>query len=153
MRGMTPLVCVILLFSAASCNRRPTDKRVDIKTALLPEIAADDKAFSAYQPTNAYAASANGLLERTVFQADTAPGTHIDVRDWKLPPGKQTSAITLPGAAFIEVRSGSGTLMSGAQTQQLPLGAFVSVSQDQSFTITNSGQLVLTMRVYVVTGR
>jgi len=153
MRGMTPLVCVILLFPAASCNRRPPDKRVDVKTALLPEIAADDKAFSAYQPANAFAATGNGIIARTVFQADAALGTHIDVLDWKLPPGKQTSATTLPGAAFIEVRSGSGTLQAGAQNQDLPLGAIVSVSQDQSFTITNNGQLMLTMRVYVVTGR
>jgi hypothetical protein len=153
MRRMTPLVCIILLLSAASCSRRPTDKRIDIKTSLLPEIASDDKAFSGYQPANAYAATGNVVIARTVFQTDAAPGTHIDVRDWKLPAGKQTTAITLPGAAFIEVRSGSGTLQAGGQNRELPLGAIVPVSQDQSFTVTNSGQFTLAMRVYVVTGR
>jgi hypothetical protein len=60
--------------------------------------------------------------------------------------------MTLPGAAFIEVRSGSGTLQSGDQRQELQLGAIIPISQDQSFTITNSSQFILTMRVYVIAG-
>lgn len=152
MRDVKPLVCVILLFSLASCSRRPTNQRVDVKTALLPEVAPDDKGFSNYQPAKAYAATDNGVLARTIFQAGGAPGTRIEVRDWKLPAGKQTTPITVPGAAFLEVRSGSGTLQAGGQRQELQLGAIVPVSQDQSFTIANSGQFALTIRVYVVTG-
>jgi|HubBroStandDraft_6_1064221.scaffolds.fasta_scaffold1522947_1 quercetin dioxygenase-like cupin family protein len=152
MRDVKPIVCVILLFSIASCGRRPTDQRVDVKTALLPEVAPDDKTFSDYQPAQAYAASDNGVFARTIFQADAAAGTRIEVRDWKLPPGKQTTPITLPGAAFIEVRSGSGTLQAGDQKQELQLGAIVPVSHNQSFTIANSSQFTMAMRVYVVTG-
>ena len=70
----------------------------------------------------------------------------------KLPPGKQTTPVTLPGAALIEVRSGTGVLQAGDQRQELQLGAIVAVSQDQSFILTNSGQLTLTMRVYIVSG-
>jgi len=60
--------------------------------------------------------------------------------------------MTLQGAAFIEVRSGSGALQTGGQRQDLQSGAMVAVSQDQSFTIANSGEFMLTLRVYIVTG-
>jgi hypothetical protein len=103
------------------------------------------------QPPQAYAASDNGVFARTIFQADAAAGTRIEVRDWKLPPGKQTTPITLPGAAFIEARSGSGTLQAGDQKQELQLGAIVPVSHNQSFTIANSSQFTMAMRVYVAT--
>ena len=68
------------------------------------------------------------------------------------PPGKQSAPMTLQGAAFIEVRSGSGALQTGGQRQDLQSGAMVAVSQDQSFTIANSGEFMLTLRVYIVTG-
>lgn len=150
MQAARPLVCVILLLSIASCSRRPTDQRMDVKTALLPEVAPDNKAFSDYQPAKPYAATDNGVLARTIFQAAGVAGTRIEVRDWTLPPGKQTTPITLPGAALIEVRSGSGTVRVADQRRELQLGAIVPVSQDQSFAIANSGQLTLAMRVYVV---
>ena len=152
MRNVTPVVCAILLCSIIGCSHRPTDKRVDVKTTMLPEVAAGDNAFSSYRPAKAYAAYDNGILGRTVFQAGATAGSSIEVRDWKLAPGKQTAAIALPGAAFIEVRSGSAQLQAAGQTQELQLGAIVHVSQDEPFTITNGGQATLTMRVYVVTG-
>ena len=152
MRALRMLPCAILLFSIASCSRRPTDERVDVKTALLPEVAPNDTAFSGYQPAKPYTVTDNTILARTVFQAAAAPGTNMEVRDWKLPPGKQTTPVTLPGAALIEVRSGTGVLQAGNQRQELQLGAIVAVSQDQSFILTNSGQLTLTMRVYIVSG-
>lgn len=152
MRDMAPLICLILALSTASCSRRPTDQRVDVKTTLLPELPAGDKAFSGYQPAKAYADTGNGLLARTIFEAAAAAGARIEVTDWKLAPGKQSTPITLPGAAFIEVRSGSGTLQAGDRTQQLQPGTIIPVSQDQPFTIANSGQFTLTMRVSVVRG-
>ena len=145
-----PLSCLLVVLSLAGCTSRPKDERVDIKTALLPEAAADEKTLSSYQPAKPYAAAGNGLLARTVFQADAPAGSRIEVRDWKVPVGKQADNTTLPGAAFIEVRSGSGSLQAGNKKQELPLGMIVSISQDQPFNITNTGQELLVLRLYVV---
>jgi hypothetical protein len=144
------LGCVVLLLSVASCARRPKDERVDVKTALLPEAAADEKSFSGYQPAKPYAAAGNNLVGRTIFQADAAAGYRVEVRDWKVPPGKQTDSITLPGAAFIEVRSGAGSLAAGEKKQELQLGTIASISQEQPFTIANNGPAPLSLRMYVV---
>ena len=142
--------CIVALLCLAGCNQRPKDERVDVKTALLPEVSPDDKNPSNYQPAKPYAKAAENLLARTVFQADAAAGYRVEVRDWKLPGGKQSGATTLPGAAFIEVRSGAGAVQIGDKKQELQLGAIVSVSQDQSFTITSNGPGPLTLRMYVV---
>jgi hypothetical protein len=139
-----------VVLTLTSCTSRPKEERVDIKTALLEEAAADEKNLSSYQPAKPYATAGNGLLARTVFQADAPAGSRIEARDWKVPIGKQTDSTTLPGAAFIEVRSGAGSLQAGDKKQDLPLGTIVAISQDQPFTITNTGQWLLVLRVYVV---
>jgi hypothetical protein len=143
------LSCLVIL-SVTGCARRPKDDRVDIKTALLPEVAADEKNLSSYQPPKPYAAAGSSALARTIFQADAPAGYRVEVRDWKVPVGKQTDNAALPGAAFIEVRAGSGSLQAGDKKQDLPLGAVVSISQDQPFTIANTGPWPLVLRVYVV---
>ena len=148
-RVFWPLSCLVLALSLVGCSRRPKDERVDVKTALLPETAGDEKSLSTYQPAKPYAANGNAL-GRTVFQADAPAGYRVEVRDWKVPVGKQTDGTALPGAAFIEVRSGSGSLQAGENKQELQLGAIVSISQDQPFTVVNTGQWPLVLRVYVV---
>jgi hypothetical protein len=147
------LGCVFLVLFVAACGRRPSSDRIDVKTSLLPEAAAQDKAFSDYQPAKPYIAGENGVLVRTVFQADGGTGYGVEVRDWKVPAGRQTDSTTLLGAAFIEVRSGSGTLDITGKKQELGLGRIVSISQDQAFIIANTGQFELTLRVYVVAAR
>ncbi|HEV2690433.1 MAG TPA: hypothetical protein VGV35_17875 [Bryobacteraceae bacterium] len=150
-RRMWPAAgCVLVLLSFTACRQRPKSDRVDVKTALLPEASAEEKNFSSYQPAKPYAAAGNNVLGRTVFQADAPAGYRVEVRDWKVAPGKQTDSTTLPGAAFIEVRSGAGTLSSGPNKQDLPLGAIASISQDQAFTIANTGTGPLSLRVYLV---
>ncbi len=148
-RSCWPLGCLVLFLSVVGCATRPKDERVDVKPALLPEAAGDEKSLSSYQPAKAYAASGS-TLSRDVFQATAAAGYRVEVRDWNVPVGKQTDGTSLPGAAFIEVRSGGGSLQAGERKQDLQLGAIVSISQDQPFTVANTGQWPLVLRVYVV---
>ena len=145
--------CVMFAVLLVSCGRRPNNERVDVKTSLLPEVAAETKELSSYQPAKPYAALTSGALARTVFQADAPSGYHVEVRDWNVPPGKQVDTSSVPGAAFLEVRSGSGTLQSGDRKSDLALGAITPVSQGQSSVIANSGQVPLVLRVYVVSAQ
>jgi len=143
-------VCAGLLVSFTACKQRPKTDRIDVKTSLLPEAAAEEKNLSAYQPAKPFAVAGNNVLGRTVFQADAAAGYRVEVRDWKVAPGKQTDSNTLPGAAFVEVRSGAGSLQLGTQKQDLQLGAVVSISQGDAFTIANTSPGPLTLRVYLI---
>lgn len=150
--GSALLLCVTLIFLAASCGRRPPDQRVDLKAQPLPEIPPNDKAFSAYQPAKPYAATDIGVLTRTVFQTDAPSGSRIEVTDWRLPAGKLTTPISLPGAAFIEVRSGTGTVQVGDTKQEVALGSIISASQGLTFTVAAFNQSELNLRLYVVSG-
>src|SRR5258708_38800687 len=88
-----PLICLVVVLSLAGCTRRPKDERVDIKTALLPEAAADEKNLSSYQPAKPYAAAVNGLLARTGFQAAAPAGSRLEVRDMQASVGYQPSTM------------------------------------------------------------
>ncbi len=141
------------------------DEKVEIKNSLLPEIGTDAKNLSNYHPTRPYSV-AGSVLTRTVFQANApggspanalggppanAPGGyHVEVLDWAIPARKETGATALPGAAFIEVRSGSGTLVFGQQQQKVGPGATFSASQGQPFEIKNGGEWPLHLRIYIV---
>ena len=150
---MRTLGYVFVVLSVVACGRRPSTDRIDVKTSLLPEAAAQEKTFSNYQPAKPYVAGENGLFSRTVFQADGGKEYRVEASDWKLAPGKQSSSITLPGAAFIEVRSGGGTLDTAGKKQELALGSIVSISQAQAFTLADTSEFELVLRVYRVAVR
>ena len=142
--------CAMLLVSLTACSKRPKSDRIDVKTSLLPEAVADEKTLSSFQPAKPFAVAGNNVLGRTVFQTDAPAGYRVEVRDWKVAPGKQTDSNALQGAAFVEVRSGAGSLQVGAQKQDLPLGAVTSISQGAAFTIANTGTGPLSLRVYLI---
>ena len=151
----------------SASHGQPKDEKVEIKNSLLPEAATDAKNFSNYQPGRPYSV-AGTVLARTVFQANAPSGSpanalagsptnapggyHVEVLDWAIPPRKETGTTTLPGAAFFEVRSGSGTLVIGKQRQKLGPGATFSASEGQPVEIKNGGESLLHLRIYMVKG-
>jgi hypothetical protein len=149
----TAIGCLVFSSWFAGCASRPKDERVDQKTPALPPLSTDEKSFASYQPEKSYTALGTSLLGRTVFEGDGPPGYQIGVRDWKVSPGKHTGAMTLPGAAFFEVRSGEGSLSTGGQMTDLKLGSTFSISQGQQFELSSSEGLPLSLRLYLVTAR
>jgi quercetin dioxygenase-like cupin family protein len=88
-----------------------------------------------------------------VFEAGASPGYGVEVRDWKIPAGKQTESTTLPGAAFVEVLSGGGSLTTGDQKQEIKPGTIFPISQGEAFAIANGGRLPLDLRIYLMMAR
>jgi mannose-6-phosphate isomerase-like protein (cupin superfamily) len=123
------------------------------KTRPLPEVPADDKNFSSYQPTTPYLQAGANLLSRTVFAADGPAGYRVEVQDLMVAPHKNTDVTTLPGAAFFEVRYGSGALVEGSKRQEIKNGSTFSVPQGQAFTLENTSELPLVARVHIVMAR
>jgi hypothetical protein len=103
MRNVTPLMCVLLLFSIASCSRRPTDQRV-ARPVLLAQVASDEKASSDYPPPKTCPVTGRSVFARRVIRLDAAARTHLKVRNWRLASGKPTR-LTLPSPALIKMRS------------------------------------------------
>ena len=153
---------IYIVCQASLSSGQSDDKRVEIRNLQLPEAAAEGEKYSAYQPAQPYSIT-GAILSRTVFQGKAPDGNPIhalgntasneysvEVLDWAIPAGKDTGTTALPGAAFFDVRSGSGTLVIGHRQQQIASGATFSASQGEPVEIKNVGEWLLRLRVYVV---
>jgi len=137
----------------SGCSRSPERQQGKIpieKTRPLPEIAASDKTFSSYRPAIPYEELQPNVLTRTIFDAAGPSGFRVEVRDLQVDAKKKGENIQLPGAAFLEVRGGSGVLTMADKRQDLPLGSTFSVPQGQSITLEATSDQPLTIRVRLV---
>ena len=133
----------------AGCSRETPKVQVE-KTRPLPEVLAGDQNFSAYKPEGPFSEMAPGALARTVFQSPGPAGYRIEVRDVRVTPRKKAEDLTLPGAAFAEVRYGTGVMTAGDKRQDLALGATLSISQGQHFALESTSDQPLIIRVHLL---
>ncbi len=117
---------------------------------LLPKASPGETKFSSYRPENPYGKLASGIATRTLFVASSATGYRVEVRDLLVGPGKSTEAVSLPGAAIFEVRSGSGVMTVGGKQRELRLGSTFALSEGESFSIENKGTDAIAMRVHLL---
>jgi hypothetical protein len=135
---------------SAGCSRQTPNVQIE-KTRPLPEVSAGDQNFSAYKPAHAFIEIAPAVLTRTVFQGPGPAGFRIEVRDLQLAAHKSAGDLTLPGAAFAEVRYGAGTMTAGEKHQELALGTTLSISQGQRFSLESTSDQPLIIRVHLLT--
>ena len=137
-----------LAFLSAGCARQKPQVPIE-KTRPLPEVSAG-AALSSYQPANPFTEMAPLVLTRTIFQAPGPAGYQVEVRDLRVAPRHQAADLTLPGAAFAEVRYGSGTFAAGDNRQKLGPGMAWSISQGQKFSLESAGDQPLIVRVHLL---
>lgn len=92
------------------------------------------------EPKDVYRTFVPGLLVRTRFAppADKSARTAIEIWDAMVAPGKASETARLPGAAIVEVRSGTGVLSVAGKPQELRTGATASVDDGAEFRVTSS---------------
>jgi len=122
--------------------------------SLLPDPPTDQPRLSSYEPTNPYRQLAPGLLSRKIFDAPAAAAdAAVEVLDLLIAPGQGATDVRLLGGAVFEVRAGSGVLTTGGKRQDVKTGSTFAVPQGTSFTVENTGELPITLRVFVITAR
>lgn len=95
----------------------------------------------------------SGLLARSRFVADAPAGRRVELWDLLVGPGLRSAEATLPGAAVLEVRGGSGQIVIGGKPQDLRSGVTLSIPERTSFQVVNSRpDLGLSMRATVILG-
>jgi|SRR5579864_1269159 len=117
---------------------------------LLAKATSGEKKFSQYQPKEPYSQLNAGIMTRTLFEAATSNGYRVEVRDLLIGPRQRTERISLPGGAVFEIRSGSGILTANGKRQELSPGSTLSLSEGQAFSIDNSSDAPITIRVYLI---
>lgn len=116
---------------------------------MLPQTPVSEANFSKTEPAKPFSKLADGLATRTLFQTSDGAGTQVEVRDLLLGPGQKTESTKLPGAAVLEIRSGSGMLVAGEKQQELALGTTLSVPENATFRIENKSDVLMTIRAFL----
>ncbi len=156
-------ISILALLIPSGCQPDPSSREFAEKTmggsaGLLPgPPAVGEIRFSQYQPETESQELTTGLLSQTAFDtagetaaAAPAQSYRVEVRNLLVGPGKSTAEATLPGAAVFEVRSGNGTVTIGSASQEITTGSTFAVSEGESFRLTNSSEMGLALRVYVI---
>jgi hypothetical protein len=133
-----------------ACSRQPKPQIQIEKTRPLPEVPAGDQHFSSFTPKNAFSEMAPMVLSRTVYQGPGPRGYRVEVRDLRVAAHRKAENLTLPGAAFAEVRYGAGVLTVGDKRQDLVSGTTSSVSQGQHFSLESTSDQPLIVRVHLL---
>ncbi len=143
-----PVIGANALAQAPPPNKLPVEK-----TRPLTEVPTGDQNFSPYTPAHPFSELMPGVLSRTIFEAAGPSGYRVEVRDLRVTAGRRGEDIKLPGAAFFEVRSGSGAILVGGKRQELQAGSTAAVSEGQAFTLDCAAGQPLTIRAYLVRGQ
>jgi hypothetical protein len=94
-----------------------------------------------------------GLLARTRFIADRSGPFTVEVWDLMVGPGRRSEKARLPGAAIVEVRSGTGALSSADKPRTLRTGAVLALDEGREFTVVNDDKVnPLILRATIVRG-
>jgi len=143
------LACGIVVLTAALVTGCEREGRT-----LLPDPPKDRPGLSSYEPASPYRQLGPGVLSRKVFDAAGAVADPaVEVLDLLVAPGQRAADVSLPGGAVFEVRAGNGVLTTSGMKEDLKTGSMFVVSQGARFTVENTGDVPVTMRVFVITFR
>ncbi len=136
------------------CSSAPAADELRGRDTAQP--AARNPARTANLPEGPnYKKYATGLYARQVFQT-IGPSQDYSIEEWGLlvGPGKKTEGVTLPGAAVLIVRTGSGVIAIGEQKQEFRLGSSLLIPEDQKFSIVNANRdQPVSIKAVIVKGR
>jgi len=94
--------------------------------------------LTSLEPRDPYRSIAPGLLARTRYVAESMGPYTLEVWDLMVGPGKTSEKTRLPGAAVVEVRSGTGTLSSGGKSVDLRIGTTAPLAEAADFALGNA---------------
>ena len=149
-----PVASLVLVGLTGACGS-PQPRETVASTAAVGAIVAPQQArLSETEPLQPLREFAPGLMARTLYVAESNDPYRIEVWDLLVGPGKKTSAVSLPGAAVIEIRSGRGVLTIAGKAGDVAQGAVISVNDGDQLAIENRAPDVgLIMRATVVRPR
>lgn len=136
------LLVVAMALSAAllvgACRNQNIVTSVAAVPTPTPAIDRNQLAPEAQQ--NPFKQYAPGLLARTIYKAEQTG--YLDVEIWELlvGPGKKSEAAKFPGAAVVEVRSGTGVVTIAEKRRDLKSGNGFSINDGEAFQLENGSQ-------------
>lgn len=144
----------LLILTAFCVASSPRATLAQTQQAPVTGSPATPRRLTTFEPLNPYRLLTAGLLVRTRFVADRSALHAVEIWDVMVGPARRSEKARLPGAAILEVRSGTGVLSSGGEPRTLRAGAVVSVDEATEFTLANGDkESPLILRATIVRGR
>jgi len=114
----------------------------------LPPASPNETKFSSYQPARPYEQLTKGLLGRKVYtRPKEVSDTNVEVEDLLVGPNQRSDNYAFQAAAIFEVKSGTGLLKLGNNSQRIETGSVVSLPPGQQFSVENDSELAIAIRV------
>lgn len=132
--------------AAATRHRVPTaglqgQEGAEAQEALQPGRVVEEIPYRAFAP---------GLLVRNTYRAPAEGALQVEIWDLLVGPGSRSEAARLPGAAVLEVRTGSGTALVDGESSELSLGATLLIGEEAEVAFDNPGEGPLSMRAILI---
>src|ERR1700692_982952 len=93
--------------------------------------------FADYSPDLPYRPLAPGLMARTRYVAETRGPNHVEVWELLAGPGQKSGAVTLPGAAVLEINAGQGVITAAGKPQEVRAGQTISLDEGVEISVEN----------------
>ena len=145
---------VVVLTAAAcftACQRAP--QQASDAHGPLPPPPAGELKYAGSPPAHPFAKQTGNYYSRTVFETDGPDNSHIEVREFLIPPRTKSSVAALPGPAVIDVATGNATLATGDKPEALAVSAMRSLPAGQVLQFENPGARPAIVRLYVIRPR
>ncbi len=141
-KGCRQARCAFLVTLALSVSAGAADVAFGAQAQTADEPIAGTPVtppkLTSLQPRDPYRSIAPGLLARTRYVAERMGPYTVEVWDLMVGPGKTSEKTRLPGAAVVEVRSGTGILSSGGKAVDLRTGTTAPLAEAADFTLGNT---------------
>jgi hypothetical protein len=155
MRSRAFLVVNTLILAAVACftacQRSPQTPPV-VNKPLSPPPAGELK-YAGVPPAHPFAKQTGNYYARTVFETDGPGNSHIEVRDFLIPPRSKSSVAVLAGPAVMDLVTGNATVSIGDKPEALAVGAIRSLPEGQAVQFENPDSQPAIVRLYVIRPR
>ena len=155
MRTPGPLIAAALILAAASCftacQRSP--QNAPLVNRPLPPPPAGELKYAGTPPAHPFAKQTGNYYARTVFETDGPGNSHIEVREFLIPPRSTSSVAALPGSAVMDPATGKATVSIGDKPEKLDVDAMRSLPAGQALQFENPDSRPAMIRLYVIRGR
>src|SRR5262245_4888188 len=92
----------------------------------------------------------SGVFSRTLFETDDNPNFKLVIRDFSIPPDRQTHTVTLPSGAFLHLLDEPSEISIAKQRLALRAGARTAVPAGAPIDVVNNGERAVVVRVLIV---
>jgi hypothetical protein len=155
MRTPGLLITHAVILAAAACfiGCQQSPRTASGPHGPLPLPPAGELKYAGTPPANPFAKQTGNYYARTMFETDVPNGSHIEVRDFLIPPRSKSAIAALAGPAVIDAAIGSVTISTGDKPETLEVGAMRSLPAGQLLQFENNDSRPAIVRLYVIRAR